>query len=98
MYILHKCLSALLYTHVHSRTPGGHVGAKATWRAVHAQYPEAQVSLQTAQNYVEACAICQKARNIKQPIETRNMNMLLFRVSMGGLILRAFWHMAHAST
>jgi hypothetical protein len=62
---------------VHARTPGGHVGAMSTWRAVHAQYPDSKISLSTAKAYVEACTICQKARNIKQPMETRNKTIPL---------------------
>ncbi len=51
--------------------PGGHAGAKTTWRKLHKNYPGIEVSLQTVSDYAQACPVCQKAGNTTQPAVTR---------------------------
>lgn len=87
--------------------PGGHAGAKTTWRKLHKNYPGIEVSLQTVSDYAQACTVCQKAGNTTQPAITRvktlsiNNAQSTARVDfvidtiLDNLILPKFWKRFH---
>ena len=85
--------------------PGGHAGAKTTWRKLHKNYPGIEVSLQTVSDYAQACTVFQKAGNTTQPAITRVKTLSInnaqstarvtLRVFCTILILPKFWKLSH---